>query len=90
VGLLLHFVLSVLLAAIFALIATRLGMGGALAAGAGFGLVVYLVDFYAWTAVFSWFSNARNWITIVSHIVFGLVLAWAYKTFEARVRPRAR
>lgn len=52
--------------------------------GAGFGLVVYWVNFYGFTEVFPWFAAARNWITVFAHIVFGIVAAWAYKGFARR------
>ncbi len=50
--------------------------------GAIFGLVVYGVDFYGFTGVFPWFENARNMVTIVSHVLFGIVLAWSFKALQ--------
>ena len=38
------------------------------------GLALYVVGFYGFTAIFPWFAMARNMITIVSHIAFGMVL----------------
>lgn len=75
---LVHSALSAVLGIVFALIAGRLSMsnGALVAVGALFGLAVYLVNFYGFTAVFPWFEMTRNWITIVSHLVFGAVLAW--------------
>lgn len=80
VGMIVHFVLSVVLALILAAIlaGAGAGSGAAVAIGAAFGLVVYLVNFYGFTAIFPWFENARNWITIASHIVFGAVLGGSY------------
>jgi uncharacterized membrane protein YagU involved in acid resistance len=74
-----HIVLSIVLAIVFAFLAARLGMGMAVLAGAVFGLVIYLVNFYGFTALFPWFAMARNMISIVSHIAFGVVLALSYK-----------
>lgn len=81
VAMIVHFALSLIMAFILAAILAYAGVsiGAALAIGAVFGLLVYLVDFYGFTAWFPWFENARNWITIMSHIVFGIVLAWSYK-----------
>jgi hypothetical protein len=78
VAMMIHFALSALLGVVFALIAGRitLSRGALIALGAAFGLGVYLVNFYGFTALFPWFEMARNWITLVSHIVFGAVLAW--------------
>ncbi len=47
------------------------------AAGVVFGLLVYVFHFYGMTALFPWFAMARNWISILAHAVFGLVLAYA-------------
>ena len=78
VGMLVHFALSAVLGVIFALIAARLslGRGALIALGAVFGLVVYVVNFHGLTAIFPWFAMARNWITILAHLIFGVVLAW--------------
>lgn len=80
IAMLVHFVLAVVLAMIFVAVATRLSLSRTafIVAGAVFGLLVYLVNFYGLTAIFPWFEGARNWITIVSHLIFGAVLAAAY------------
>lgn len=78
-----HFSLSIVLAIVFALIAERFGSAGApayLAGGAVFGLLIYGIHFYGFTSVFPWFEAARNPISIFAHIVFGLVLAWSYRS----------
>lgn len=74
-----HFMLSVVIGAGFALIASRFGWLMALIFGAVVGLGLYIVNFYGMTAVFPWFAMARNTISIVSHIGFGLVLGLSYK-----------
>lgn len=80
VAMLVHFVLAVVLAILFAFVATRLELTRTtfILAGAVFGLVVYFVNFYLLTAVFPWFAMARGWITFLSHLAFGAVLAWMY------------
>lgn len=78
VAMVLHFVLSIVYALIFALVIHRLGLGAALALGAAGGLVLYLVNFYGFTALFPWFAMARNWISIFAHIVFGMAVAGVY------------
>jgi lipid-binding SYLF domain-containing protein len=52
---------------------------GASLKGAVFGLVLYLVNFYGFTTAFPWFAMARGPITIITHIIFGVAAAWAYK-----------
>ncbi len=79
VAMIIHFILSIIFAVILAFIVSRLGLGIALLIGAVFGLVLYFVNFYGFTAIFPWFAMARNWISIFSHIVFGAAAAWAYK-----------
>lgn len=75
-----HFILSIVFAVILALVVSRLGLGIAILIGAVFGLVLYFVNFYGFTAIFPWFAMARNGISIFSHIVFGALAAWIYKT----------
>lgn len=74
----LHLVLSIVYAVVFSLVISQLSLGPALALGGVGGLVLYLVNFYGFTALFPWFSMARNWISIFGHVVFGLVAAGAY------------
>lgn len=80
VGMIVHFALSVALGLILAAIlaAARVGTGLAVAIGVAFGLAVYVVNFYGFTAAFPWFENARNWITILSHAVFGGMAGGVY------------
>jgi hypothetical protein len=82
-----HFALSLIYAVVFAWAVWRwhLSTGMAIAAGAVFGFVIYLVNFYPVASVlFPWFAMARNWISIVSHVVFGIVVAWTYKGLADR------
>lgn len=74
-----HFLLSVIYAIILGAIVHRMGMGMAILVGGGFGLLLYIANFYVLTALFPWFANARNWVTIFAHLLFGLIAAWAYK-----------
>lgn len=73
-----HFVLSVIYAFVFALVLGRQHVGPALLTGLFGGVVLYLVNFYGFTALFPWFATARNWVVIADHLVFGLVTAWSY------------
>lgn len=85
-----HFILSVLLGFVlalgFAATRRRLSLGAATLIGGVFGLAVYLVNFYALTALFPWFAMARNLISIAGHILFGAVLGWTYAKLA---RPHA-
>lgn len=91
VAMVVHFVLSVIYAAILGVIVSGWGRtpGTAAAVGVAFGLVLYLVNFYGFTTVFPWFAMARNWITILSHLVFGGVVGGTYALIAARRRQPA-
>jgi uncharacterized membrane protein YagU involved in acid resistance len=78
VAVVVHFVLSIVYALILAALIAGSSRAASIWLGAGFGLVLYLVNFYLFTAIFPWFAMARNWISVFSHIMFGLVAGWAY------------
>jgi uncharacterized membrane protein YagU involved in acid resistance len=91
VAMVIHFVLSIVYAFILGWIVSRWDMhlGGASIAGLVFGLVIYVVNFYGFTAIFPWFAEARGWIAILSHAMFGLVLGLVYEPIERRDEERA-
>ena len=86
VAMVIHFVLAILLGIILGLIISRwkLGLMASIGGGAVFGLVVYLVNFYGFTAVFPWFAMARTPISLASHVIFGAVLGWSYPALAVR------
>jgi hypothetical protein len=47
-------------------------------------VLLYVVNFYGFTALFPWFAMARNWVSIVAHAVFGFAAAWVYEAFARR------
>jgi NhaP-type Na+/H+ or K+/H+ antiporter len=73
-----HFTLSLVYAWLLAPLIENTGLLKGVLLGALFGLAIYLVNFYFFTAMFPWFTEARNWITIFAHLVFGAVLAGTY------------
>ena len=77
-----HFPLSILYALILALLVHRLDRMGALVTGAAFGVVLYLVNYFGFTGMFPWFAPARNWVTILSHLTFGMVAGWSYVALQ--------
>lgn len=86
VAMVVHFVLSIIYAIVLAAIFQWWPMPMWLAVGIGalFALVIFVVNFYGFTELaFPWFAMARNWITVVSHLVFGVVLAGSYKLIAA-------
>ena len=87
-ALIVHFILSVIFALILVVIIAPFNFDSSLAmaslAGAVFGVAVYLVNYYGLSQAFPWFAAARGWVSLISHIVFGLVAADVYVRVERR------
>lgn len=75
-----HFPLSIVYGLILGWAIHRLEMGAALLVGALFGLIaVYAVNFHLIAPMaFPWFVEAQNWISVLAHVIFGVVLAGTY------------
>ena len=84
VGMLMHFVLSIWYAVVLGMLIRKLKPVTAMLVGAGFGLLMYLFHFYALTAFYPWVANWRNWIVIVTHLLFGMSAAWVYSHLHMR------
>lgn len=87
VAMMVHFGLSIVLGIVFAALVGQRAMSNAafVAVGSLFGAAVYFVNFYGMTALFPWFAMARNLNSLFAHVVFGGVLALAYRRFAAPV-----
>jgi hypothetical protein len=85
VATLVHFALSIVYGVIVSWLTARLRMRAALLAGAAFGLALFAVNMYGFTAVFPWFAASRDGITLAAHVSFGVVAARAYR-FATRRR----
>lgn len=79
-----HFALSIAYGVLVAIMTARTGTGMAISIGAGFGGSLYVVNLYGFTAIFPWFAEVRDWITLAAHIVFGVTAAATYKALERR------
>ena len=87
---LIHFTLSIAYAAVLTALAARLDAVPALLAGVGFGVALYVVNLYGFTTIFPWFEQARGWITLITHGVFGAVAISVYRWLDisnARSQP---
>ena len=82
---LIHFGLSIIFAAVLALIDAYLQAVPVFLLGIGFGAALYLVNLYGFTAIFPWFAQTRGWITLIAHGVFGLTAILVYRRLNARV-----
>lgn len=78
-AMMIHVPLSVIYGLIVGAIVHRLNGTNALIIGAVFGLAIYFINFYLIApAAFPWFTQAQNWISLISHMVFGLIAGGAY------------
>jgi len=86
VAMLVHFTTSVIYAAILGwVISSRaLGLGMSMFVGTLFGLLLYFMNSYLFTAVWPWFATARGMISIFAHATYGLTLGWAYHALAWR------
>jgi hypothetical protein len=80
----LHFSLALIYLRFLSTMIYKLDRKTAALAGAFFGLILYAVNFYGFTAAFPWFAAARGWVSAFSSILFGLVAAASYKALERR------
>jgi hypothetical protein len=71
---LIHFTLSIAYAAVLAALTARLDVIVAFLVGAGFGIALYMINLYGFTAIFPWFVQARGWIALLAHGVFGMAV----------------
>ena len=75
-AMMINFPLAVVYGLLLGWIVHRVGAGVALLIGVIFGLAIYPINFYPIAAaMFPWFAMARGWISVASHILFGLVAA---------------
>ncbi|QNP40365.1 hypothetical protein [Lysobacter solisilvae (ex Woo and Kim 2020)] len=80
----LHFAMSLAYAFVFAFFAKGRSLKAATLLGAGYGLLLYAVNFYGFTELFPWFAGARNWGAALAHVAFGAVLGAAYVHWAPR------
>jgi hypothetical protein len=90
VGWAVHLILSVAFTAVLAVLVKRQNMAMAAAIGAGFGFLLYIVNFYFFTGVFEWFVAARSVVNWGAHILFGLVAGPLYVMLAERYREHRR
>lgn len=82
VGVVVHYLLSLLMAAVIALVVHRWGMLVGLVGGAILGLAFYGINYYAMTLFFPWFFAANTPILLISHLIFGLTAGGVYESFD--------
>lgn len=55
-------------------------MGGAL-----FGVAIYIINYYTFTALFPWFFPLRSWLVLATHVFFGAAAGGIYEALEREV-----
>jgi hypothetical protein len=83
-AMLVHFSLSVIYAIVTALAIRNMPLVRAVLAGASIGIAIYLMNFYGFTVLFPWFAEARDWVQIVIHFVYGVVSHWSFNKIYNR------
>ncbi|NNE44308.1 MAG: hypothetical protein HKN12_08855 [Gemmatimonadetes bacterium] len=81
-ALLVHFALSLTFSLVLAAIVHRWGLAVGILGGAVFGLMVYGINFYTFTALFPWFFALRTPTLVLAHVVFGAAAGGLYEALE--------
>ncbi len=86
IGLTVHIVLSILFGLSFAVAASRLRTNGSVAlVGSMFGVLLYLVNFKVFAPIaFETFEGANQPFELVAHVIFGVILSYAFFSSGAR------
>jgi hypothetical protein len=79
-AILLHGMLSIVYGVVLLLLLPAADTTWSIVVGGLYGLALYYINFYGFTAFSPWFMEERDAVSLVSHFVFGAVVAWAYKT----------
>ena len=87
---LIHFALAIVYAMIPVHFAGRLPTLLALFSGALYGLAIYGVNLHGFTALFPWFVQTRDWMTLITHLVFGVALVGGCQLFTSAFRGTGR
>lgn len=82
VGIVVHFILSILFALLIAIVIHRWGLIVGIVGGGLLGLALYIINFFALSAIFPWFYAVTGWVMALSHILFGAVAGGAYEALE--------
>lgn len=84
-----HFDLSVVYGLILCAMIWRLHMLSSLVVGAFFGVLLYVLNMYGFTAAFPWFAATRDWITFVAHLTFAMTAAGTYRVLAKTIARRS-
>lgn len=88
-AMMIHFALSIGFGIVTAFIVRNMGTGAAILVGIVLAMLLYFFVFYVMTPVWPWFANARNWVSIFAHVMFGAAVAWWYRARAHRAQEHA-
>lgn len=74
-----HLPLSLIYARLLSALVHNMRTRVAVLFGAVFGALLYVVNFYGFTALFPWFESVRGWPTFLGHMLYGCVAAATYE-----------
>lgn len=81
-GIVVHFVLSILAALIIAIVIHRWGLGVGIVGGALLGVALYAINLYGVTRFFPWFFAINGTVLLISHVLFGAVAGGVYESLD--------
>jgi uncharacterized membrane protein YagU involved in acid resistance len=82
VGIIVHYVLSLVFALVIALVVHRWGMIVGIVGGAILGVAIYGINLYTVTVLFPWFFAINSTIILLCHAIFGAVAGGVYEMFD--------
>ncbi len=82
VGIVVHYVLSLLFALVIAVVVHRWGLRVGIIGGAILGLAFYGINLYTFTLLFPWFVAINGVILLLSHVLFGMVAGGVYESLD--------
>lgn len=87
VGVLVHYLLSLIFTLVIAIVVHRWGLGVGLVGGAILGLAIYGFNLYTLTLFVPWFFAINSAVIMFSHVVFGAVAGGVYELFDHYDQP---
>lgn len=87
VGIVVHYVLSIIFTLVIAIVVHQWGLMVGIIGGAILGLSFYGINLYMGTLIFDWFFAINSSLLIISHVVFGAVAGGIYETLDHYDKP---
>lgn len=87
VGVILHYVFSIIFALLIAIVVHRWGLLVGIIGGAILGLSIYGINLYTMTVFFEWFFAINSSVLLLSHLLYGVVTGGVYEMFDHYDEP---